>query len=222
MRIPVRLAVATVALTVTAAGLAQLGFLPRPAEAAPAWGGACLSCHGVDAPGSLTIVGFDGWLDPDESGTGAPDRGPLPVFRVAPGQTAALMATVQSLALGDAYAVAIRRLRHDGVVHGLPLDASPDCSWADWASAESYLTEPYLSYRWGDGPSLFVHQLSVAAGAPDDVFDLVLEVAGARPDGTLFSSSQHFYLHVDDGILFADGFESGDTSAWSGTSGGGR
>ncbi len=222
MRIPARLAVATVALAVVAAGLARLGLAPYAAEAAPAWGGTCLSCHGVDAPGSLTMVGNDGWLDPDESGTGAPDRGPLPVFRVAPGQTVALMATVQSLALGDTYAMAIRRLRHDGVVHGLPLDASPDCSWADWTSAESYLTEPYLSYRWGDGPSLFVHQLTIADGAPNDVFDLVLELAGEQPDGALFSVREHFYLEVGEGVLFSDGFESGDTSAWSGTSGGGR
>lgn len=220
MRRSARLAVVLTVLVVVGAGIAQLAFSPRDAEAAPAWGGSCLSCHGGGAEGDLTIAGFSGWLDPDESATGAPDRGLLPVFRVAPGQSVALMATVQSLALGDHYAVAIRRLRHHGVVHGRPLDASPDCSWADWVSPDSYLTEPYLSYRWGDGPSLFVHEIAVAAGAPSDVFDLVLELAGERPDGTLFSVSEHFYLAVDDGLLFADGFESGDPTAWSDVIGG--
>jgi len=216
-----RLLVLAVPAVVLAAGGLHVALTASDAEAAPAWGGACLGCHGTDAPGALEIVGHDGLLDPDESGTGATDRGPLPVFRAVPGQTVALMATVQSLALGDTYAVALRRLRHDGVVHGRPLDASADCAWADWASPESYLTEPYVSYRWGDGPSLFVHELEVAAGAPADVFDLLLEVAGSRPDGTLYSAREHFYVEVLGDVLFADGFESGDTSAWSGSGGGG-
>ncbi len=56
--------------------------VPHPASAEPAFGGNCLSCHSASQTNALYIIAEDATADPDESGTGAPDRGTLPVFQV--------------------------------------------------------------------------------------------------------------------------------------------
>jgi len=193
----------------------HLGTAP-PAGAAPPWGGACLSCHGEWADGAIGIVGSDGLADPDESATGAPDRGSLSVFRVRAGEVTTLFAEVALLGAGDRYAVELSRLRHPGVVGGSLLDFGEDCDWAYWGEPGRYYTDPTMGYGWGAGPTLFHYELIVPADAPSDHYDLVLAVAGKRAaDGALFAAEQHFYLEVIGDGIFADGFEGGDMTAWS-------
>ena len=204
------------AVPVAVVAVAVLAALdPAVVTAAPAWGASCLSCHDAVRPGTITVVAGGDILDPPGG------SGPLPVLRVSPGATVPLMATVQGIEIGDRYAVALRRLRHPGVVNGTELDATEDCSWAGWGAPGQYFTDPHVGYRWGDGPALFVHQLQVAPDAAPDVYELVLALGGMAPDGELFSERSRFYLEIQGAGIFADGFESGDTGAWSGTVAGG-
>ena len=90
---------------------------PR-ASAEPAWGSNCLSCHGQLQTNTLYVIGEDTTADPDESKTGAPDRGPLPIFQTFRGKTKSLQAELVGLDLDDTYAVELKRLRYSGVGRG--------------------------------------------------------------------------------------------------------
>lgn len=198
-------------------------FTLAPAHAAPPWGQSCVSCHPERVDGALTVVPSHGTIDPDESGTGAPDRGALPLFRVAAGNSGTLVVAVDGLEPGDRYAVELTRIRHAGVENGHQLVYSEDCTWPYWRSPGRYYTEPALAYTWGTDPDLFTFEIGVPAGEPNEYYDLVFAIAGLRAaDGELFSTEEHFYLGVDDDatLIFADGFEGGDTSRWSEAVGG--
>ncbi len=208
---------------VTAAAVAWM-FTLAPAQAAPPWGGNCASCHPEQVDGSLTVIPSDGTFDPDESGTGAPDRGTRPLFKVSAGGSETLVVAVDGLEPGDRYAVELTRLRQSGVVSGHQLVYTEDCAWPYWGTPGRYFTEPALAYTWGTDPDLFTFEIGVPGGEPSDFYDLVFALAGQRAaDGELFATEEHFYLEVelDTTLLFADGFESGNTSRWSETSGGG-
>jgi len=169
----------------------------RAAQAEPAWGVNCLSCHGEWQVGALSIFGENGTADPDESPTGAPDRGPLPVFRVAPGQAKLLQVEVVGLEAGDVYAVELKRLRFPGVETGGELSYTDDCGWAYWGEPGKYYTDPAIGYAWGSGPTAFSFELGVNFDAPEDYYDLVFAVVGRLADSNdLFSSEEHFYLQV--------------------------
>ena len=175
------------------------------ARAEPAWGVNCLSCHGEWQVGTLSVFGHDAVADPDESITGAPDRGPLPVFRVAPGQTGTLQAQVIGLDTGDAYAVELKRLRFPGVVTGGALDYADDCGWAYWGEPGKYYTDPAIGYSWGSGPSTFTFDIGVNYDTPDDYYNLVFSVVGRLADGSgLFCSEEHFYLQVTSSPMIGD------------------
>ncbi len=100
--------------------------------AAPAWGANCLSCHDVVLPNAIAVLGPDTQADPDESATGAPDRGMRPVFQAAPGSIKTLQVEIFGLDMDDTYAVELKRLRSPGVVQGEVLTFSGDCLWAYW------------------------------------------------------------------------------------------
>ncbi|MBN1514285.1 MAG: hypothetical protein JXB13_19875 [Phycisphaerae bacterium] len=168
-----------------------------PAMAEPAWGANCLSCHGQWQTDSLAVIDADGLLDPDESATGAPDRGPLPTFRTSPDRTRTLVIELTNLAPDDTYAVELRRLRFAGVENGGVLEYTGDCDWPEWGEQAYYYTDPVIAYTWGLGPTLFVFHLEVGPTAAIDYYDLVFAVAGRRAsDRSLFYADEHVYVRV--------------------------
>ena len=168
----------------------------RLAWAEPAWGVNCLSCHGEMPIDLLVVIGEDTMADPDETNTGAPDRGLLKVFDAYRGAVKTLQAEVVGLGTGDRYAVQLKRLRYPGVEAGADLTYTPDCAWAYWGSPGKYFTDPEVGYRGESGPSIFSYDIGVDMGIPDDYFDLVFAVAGVFDDGVLFYAEEHFYIHV--------------------------
>ena len=118
--------------------------LVQPASAEPAWGGNCLRCHGVLLANTIFVVGEDTMADPDESATGAPDRGILQVFQAPNGGTRTLEALVVGLEAGDTYAVELKRLRFPGVEGGGELRYTGECEWPEWGESANSSTEPYL------------------------------------------------------------------------------
>jgi hypothetical protein len=169
----------------------------QTSQAEPAWGGNCLSCHDQWERGSLVVISEDRLADPDESATGAPDRGTLQVFRATPGQLKTLYAEVVGLDAIDTYAVELTRLRHPGVENGGILSYQADCNWAEWGEQAKYYTDPFISFQWGSGPTIFVFYIEVAAHTPVDYYDLVFALAGKHgSDSDLFYDEQHFYLRV--------------------------
>ena len=179
-------------------------------RAAPAWGSNCLACHGQISSGTLQVIDADGTADPDESATGAPDRGVLKYFQGYRGQTKALRAEVSGLNTNDRYAVEIKRLGFPGVKQAGRLTYQGDCDWAEWTNPGSHYTDPPVGYRWGAGPTTFAFDIAVGETAPYDYYDLILAAAGKRADGTLFYAEEHFYLHVSLYIAPGDLDEDGD------------
>ena len=181
----------------------------RTAVAAPAWGGSCLSCHGELQTGLLLMFGEDTTADPDESATGAPDRGPLPVFQTVPGETKTLLVELAGLSTDDTYALALKRLRFPGVEDGGQLAYTGDCAWPEWGEDANYYSEPVVCYSWGTGPTTFAFDVDVELGAGYDYYDLVFAVGGKfEDDGGLFYGDVHFYVEVL--VLPGDSDEDGD------------
>ena len=183
----------------------RLAFLPivlvlcytPAAPAEPAFGGNCLSCHGEWLTDTLYLFGENTIADPDESGTGAPDRGPLPVFKAYRGGTTSLQAMVTGLATDETYAVALRRLRFPGVETGGELKHEPDCDWAQWGESNYYYSDPAIAYRWGTGPTVFSFDITIEPDATFDYYDLVIALGGEYSvGGGLFCTEQHFYVQV--------------------------
>ncbi len=175
--------------------LIVLVLAARPAAAEPAFGQNCLSCHSVWLSDALTIVGADTTADPDESYTGAPDRGELPTFTGYLGSSRALRAAVGELLPGDTYAVTLYRLRYSGVESDGMLHYGADCDWAQWGESAHWYSDPVIFYSWGDGPSQFAYQLDIEPSSDLDYYDLVLGVAGRLADtNELFYCEEHFYL----------------------------
>ena len=171
--------------------------LADSASAEPAWGRNCLSCHDYLLTNTIYIFGEDLYADPDESGTGAPDRGSLPVFQTLCAATKTVQAMVTGLDPDDAYSVELNRLRYPGVESGGELAYAADCDWAEWGENATWYTDPFISYRWGTGPDAFQYDIDVAAHADGDYYDLVFAVAGKLDaTGDLFYAEQHFYLEV--------------------------
>jgi len=169
----------------------------RTASAEPAFGGNCLSCHDQLLTDALYVFGEETTADPDESGTGAQDRGILPVFQACRGGTESLLVEVAGLATDDTYAVQLKRLRFPGVVNDGDLAYTGDCSWPEWGEDANYYSDPVIRHRWGTGPTTFTFDLDVEPASPDDYYDLVFTVAGKFKDGGgLFYAEQHFYLQV--------------------------
>ena len=176
--------------------LVILGVVPRT-SAEPAWGANCLSCHGDWYTGLVNVYGADTTADPDESATGAPDRGPLPVFQVVAGQARTHTVELLGMDPGDTYATELWRLRFPGVETGGELAYSEDCDWAYWGEPGKYYTDPAVKYEWGAGPAAFAFDLEVGAGAPYDYYDVVFAVAGRLAyDGSLYYAEEHFYVQV--------------------------
>lgn len=176
---------------------ALLALLPAAAvHAEPAWGGNCLACHGSWETATVRVFGEDTMVDPDESATGAPDRGPLKTFQIWRGDAAALEVEVQGLLAGDTFAVQLKRLRFAGVEQGGTLVYGADCDWPEWGDSPQYYTQPAVSYAWGTGPAGLAYQLQTLPQSDNDYYDLVFAVAGAYSDGTLFYGEEHFYVQV--------------------------
>jgi hypothetical protein len=176
--------------------------LAAPAGAEPAWGTNCLACHGEWLMTGFRVVNYDVLADPDESLTGAPDRGTLPVFRASRGATRHLQVELTDLQAGDQYAVQLKRLRNPGVEQGGTLTYGADCQWAEWGTSNHSYTDPEQAYVWGLDPSQFDYGITVNADAGLDYYDLVFAVAGKFGDGTgLFYAEQHFYIQVAAGVV---------------------
>jgi hypothetical protein len=169
----------------------------RPVQAEPAWGGNCLACHDLMLDNLIEFVDADGMVDPDESGTGAPDRGLRPFFKAYRGGTTTLQIDLSGFVPDDTYAVEIRRLKFPGVEQGGQLSYSGDCDWAQWSETASYFTDPHVTYKWGAGPTLFEFDLNVNADADVDYYNIIFAVAG-RLTGSqeLYYAQEHFYVQV--------------------------
>ena len=177
--------------------LMLLPWATGTASGEPAWGENCLSCHGEWQMSMLSVVGEDLTADPDESGTGAPDRGPLPVFQAVPGEPKALLADLGGLNTDDTYAVALKRLRFPGVEAGGLLLYTGDCAWPEWGEDANYYSDPVIDYVWGTGPTSFTFEIDVEPGTDYDFYDVVFAVAGKFSDGGgLFYAEEHFYVEV--------------------------
>lgn len=199
------------------AGVAH-SLVVRPAFAAPAWGANCLSCHDVVLTNVISVMGEDTQADPDESATGAPDRGTLPTYQAQPGSIKTLQVEVFGLNLEDVYAVELKRLRSPGVVAEEVLEFSGDCLWAYWGEPGRYFTQPPVSFSWGTGPTVFSFDVTVDPGAQEDYHDLVFAVAGrGATTHELFYAETHFYLQIlpSEEAIFRDQFESGSLSSWT-------
>ncbi len=171
--------------------------LPIRASAEPAWGASCLSCHNLVQSNAIWVFGHDTLADPDESATGAPDRGTLKVFQSHVGASKSLQVEVLSLEVGDTYAVQLRRLRFAGVESGGHLVYGADCDWPEWGEPANYYTQPAGCYRWGSGPTVFSYEVQIEPASGYDYYDLVLAVAGKYFDSDeLFYAEEHFYLQV--------------------------
>ena len=175
--------------------LLTCGFA-RPASAEPAWGANCLSCHGGLVPETLFVFGEDTVADPDESATGAPDRGTLKVFEALRGTTKTLQVEIVWLDPDDTYAIELKRLRFPGVENDGELLFTGDCAWAYWGEPGQHFSDPAVRYRWGTGPTTFAFDIDVHADALFDYYDLVFALAGKSTDGGLFYAEEHFYLQV--------------------------
>ncbi len=168
-----------------------------PAFAAPAWGTNCMSCHGQLETGDLTIFGEDLTADPDESATGAADRGLLPVFQVGKGQTRDLTIEVTGLSEEDRYAVELTRLRFPEVTGGGTLSYVGDCAWLEWKNPGNHYTDPAIGYQWSSGPTTFAFTINVKSQTPPGFYDLLFALAGHQASsGELFYTEHHFYLQV--------------------------
>jgi hypothetical protein len=184
------------------------GFLARPAAAEPAWGNNCLQCHGVLLSDTIFVIGEDLTADPNESATGAPDRGPLPVFQAPRGGTRDLEAVIAGLSPGDTYAVEVDRMRFPGVEAGGTLRYTGDCEWPEWGETAHYYTEPFIAHTWDSGPDTFAFGLDAEPDADRDYYDLVYAIAGKlAATGELFYAEEHFYVQVIDldGDIDGDG-----------------
>jgi hypothetical protein len=171
--------------------------MAAPAQAEPAFGANCLSCHSQLQTNKIVVLNEDTTADPDESGTGAPDRGTLPVFQAMRGQVKSLEARVQNLSADDTYAVQLSRFRYRGVVSGGTLYYEGDCVWPEWGENVVYYTNEIVAASWETGPVDLAFDIYVDSGVAPDYYDLMFAVAGKFDgDDGLFCGYQHFYLQV--------------------------
>jgi len=168
-----------------------------PSRAEPAFGANCLSCHSQLQTNKIVVFNEDATADPDESGTGAPDRGVLPVFQAMRGQVKPLEVRVQGLSVDDTYAVQLSRFRFPGVEEGGALYYTGDCDWPEWGENVPYYTDEIVYSSWETGPVEMAFDIYVETDAVPDYYDLMFAAAGifASDDG-LFYARQHFYLQV--------------------------
>jgi hypothetical protein len=172
------------------------------AHARPHYARNCNACHGggplvATAP---EVVNFDAFADPDESGTGAEDRGLLKVFTVEPGGTVDLEVLVDlEDALNVRFAVELKGMEAPGVVNGgtLVFDADPD--WNRQTGTEiSDPTRPYYTTPQDEGidytdPRVFTFTMGIDETTPADFYDLEFALAG-QPG--FHYNDEHFYLRV--------------------------
>lgn len=181
-------------------GLSVLGS--TVATARPSNGRDCSTCHtggslGLDIP---EVVGFDAFADPDESLTGATNRGLLKVFTVMPGESIDISARVDlGTFLNYAFAIELKRMETLGVEHGGSLKFTPDSDWNLQIGVENVdPTRPYYTIPAMDGifftsPPTFTFSMLIDPETPMDYYDLEFAVAGQPGE---FYGDEHFYLRV--------------------------
>jgi hypothetical protein len=177
--------------------VACLLSLAGPAYAEPAFGSNCLSCHSSLETDKIVVFNEDTFADPDESGTGSPDRGTLPVFQASRGQVKTLQVEVSNLSAADTYAVQLSRFRFSGVENGGVLVYGADCDWPEWGESAPYYSNPVVRYAWGTGPTTLSFDIFVDSSAAPDYYDLMFAVAGMfDSDGGWFYGRQQLYLQA--------------------------
>lgn len=171
--------------------------LAVPVRAEPAFGANCLSCHSQLQTNKIVVFAEDTTADPDESATGAPDRGTLPVFQAMLGQVKSLHVRVENLSPNDTYAVQLSRFRYVGVENGGELYYTGDCDWPEWGENVPYYTDAVVYSSWESGPVELSFEIDVDSGAAPDYYNLMFAVAGRFDDDDgLFYARRHFYLEV--------------------------
>ncbi len=170
--------------------------------ARPNYGRNCSSCHDQSAPiaGIPEVVNFAGLADPDESLTGAVDRGFLKTYVVKPGGTVDLTVLVDFGNLTDhSFAVELKRTEVPGVENNGSLVFTADSDWfVHVGDIEFDPNRPYYTVPMDEGiifsqPTEFTFTMRVDSATPADFYDLEFAVAG-QPD--FFYGDEHFYLRV--------------------------
>jgi PEP-CTERM motif len=172
------------------------------ALARPNFGRGCSDCHGGGEPPvpAMQIIGFDGMADPDESATGATDRGMLKFFEVTPGGTVDLTVRIDFQDMQDVmYSIQLKRMETSGVVGGGTLVQSPDPSWFEQTGTDfpdpdrPYYTTTDFDGTPYTGPAEYTFTMTVDPSTDPDFYDLEFALAG-QPG--FFYMDEHFYLNV--------------------------
>jgi len=190
----------------TCRGLGMTGLMivtmAGSALARPQYARNCNDCHfgGPADVGVPEVVGFDAMADPDETLTGAVDRGLLKVFTAAPGETVDLSVLIDfGDATGTRFAAELKRMELAGVVNGGTLTFDADADWFFQTGTEfPDLSAPYYTIPEDSGMSFtaaqtFTFSMLVGASTTPDYYDLEFAVAG-QPG--FHYNDEHFYLHV--------------------------
>ena len=174
-----------------------------PASARPNFGRNCGDCHGagpLPVADALQLINFDGLVDPDESFTGATDRGTLKFYDVFPGDTVDLTIRVDFQDAPEVhYAVELKRMETLGVEGGGTLTQTPDPDWFPQTGSifsdpdRPYFTIPEADGIHPDGPRTFTFTMLVDESTNPDFYDLEFAMAG-QPE--FFYTDEHFYLRV--------------------------
>lgn len=190
--------------------LAALVF-QAPALATPDRGFDCRLCHGGQAaPDSrISLVGADGTANPTEP-PGGTDRGTLPVFQVAPGQTETIEVRLNNLlqpgddhvhydlSLTDAY-------QRGGFATGENLSYTgdwhrrTDTAGMVWYHLVEVLgTPPNIQYEPFEWHEAIPHRIRItpAATAREDFYEFAMSWAGGRgrPGGEVLDAGRVFFL----------------------------
>ncbi len=178
-------------------------FVASSVLARPNFGRNCSDCHSGGEPpaaDALRVINFDGMVDPDESNTGAPDRGELKFFEVEPGGTVDLtiLVDLQNL-VNYEYAVELKRMETTGVENFGVLTYGADSDWFfQTGDALPDPDRPYYTIPEDEGipftaPREFTFTMFVDPTTDPDFYDLEFAMAG-QP--SFFYTDEHFYLHV--------------------------
>lgn len=185
-------------LTILVVGL----FATPAAVARPFFARNCSMCHAASPPVDAVpeVINFDGFADPDESGTGATDRGLLKLFTVEPGESVDLSLLVDLQDVQDThFAVELKGMELPGVEKEGQLIFTADPDWfMQIGTVEIDPLAPYYTIPQDMGmhylePTIFTFSMLVDASTTPDFYDLEFAMAG-QPG--YFYGDEHFYLQV--------------------------
>jgi hypothetical protein len=190
--------------------LAAVALCAAPAAAKAPYGRSCAVCHIAPPPGvdSPSAAGFTGLADPDESATGAADRGLSKVFTVQRGQSVDLKVLIDLLVIPKPvkYAVSLNGMEQRGVEQGGNLGFLASHADPAWFRQTGILqadpARPYYTNTAYFGPNytmpvMLTFSLAVSPTADLDYYNLFFSMGvSGSGSSSRFARSEHFYLRV--------------------------